>query len=89
MLQETCTHAEARSLLPKLLEAWELTAENMTPKQISGCLWALGWLDPGAKDSRGALVSVRNEIAFALAEMRMKELSEGLWGFAALEFGDQ
>ena len=28
--QETCAHQEARELLPKLLEAWELTAQHMT-----------------------------------------------------------
>jgi len=89
MLQETCAHEEARALLPKLLEALELTAQHMTPEQMSGCLWALGWLDPGAEDSRGTLKAVRNEIAVGLAEMKMKELSEALWGFAALQFKDK
>ncbi|CAE7261275.1 unnamed protein product, partial [Symbiodinium pilosum] len=89
MLQETCAHAEARGMLPKLLEAWELTAQHMTPEQLSGCLWALGWIDPEAQDSRGTLTNVRNEIAFGLAEMKMKELSEALWGFAALQFRDE
>ncbi|CAE7637078.1 USP [Symbiodinium sp. CCMP2456] len=30
MLQETCAHEDARALLPKLLEALELTAQHMT-----------------------------------------------------------
>ena len=89
MLQETCAHRKSLELLPNVLESLEVVAAEMMPEQIVGCLWALGWADPGAFISIGSLERIRDEIGTTLGELKMKDLSHALWAMAALDFRDE
>ncbi|CAE8725719.1 unnamed protein product [Polarella glacialis] len=88
-LQDTVVSETVKALLPDLRAALEANAQFMNTAQISTCLWCLGALEPESKAAIETIKRIRDEVGYALTEMRLPQLAMSVWTFAALAYDDQ